>query len=358
VWLAEAVNTEVADLTNVASKVPDTIFKYFGNSLMGIPPVNATSATTSTTWFMRDNVGYVIPQFTQVSINDANGVAIPFQTLNQVTIAAGATQTAAGEVIIQGMIPGANTSGLGSSGGTVDLVDVLDFVDHVTMVQITSGGQDAEDDTDYLNRLVEELSLLTRTPILPAEFALQASNMPPCYRAVALDGYNPANDSFNNPRMVTVVPIDSNGNPLSAPDKTNIKNYLQSVREVNFIVNMMDPTYTLIDVTTSVHLLSGNDPPTVIANVTAALTNYLNPANWGRTSFGTELPLDPQVWTNSTMVRKYEIGQVINSVTGVDYINPSGLSIGIHGGAMGEQDVTMPGRVALPRAGTITVTVA
>ena len=356
VWLAEAVSTEVSDLTNVASKVPDTIFKYFGSTLMGIPPVDATSATTTTTWTMRDNKGYLIPANTQVSIKNAQGVSIAFQTLADVTVPAGSTATAAGEVIIQGMIPGANTSGLGGAGATVDLVDILDFVVSITMTQITSGGQDAETDADYLNRLTTELSVLTRTPILPQDYATLTRFITPTYRAVALDGYNPANDTLNNPRMVAVSAIDSNGNALSAPDKTNIKNYLQSLREVNFIVNMMDPTYTLIDVTTNVHMVSGYTSANVISAVTTAITNYLSPANWGLPSVGTDTAYDPRDWINRTVVRKFEVSQVINDVPGVDYIVPNGLSLGVHLAAMGEQDVTLAGRITLPRPSTITVT--
>jgi hypothetical protein len=270
-----------------------------------------------------------------------------------VTVAPGATVTAAGAIQITASLPGAAASGLGGASQPVELIDILDFVLTVTMVQATSGGVDDETDQAYLNRLSEQLSLLTLTPVLAVDFAKLAKNVPPVYRAVALDNFNPADNTYTNERMVGVCCIDINGNPLSAPAKANVDAYLQSLRETNFIVNVFDPTYTIVAVTTQVHCLPGFTPASVIAEVQAALVRYLNPATWGQ-PIGGDTSSSPQDWTNTKVVRKYEVSQVINSVGGVDYIMT--LTLGIPPAGLTEADVTLLGQVCLPTAGTMTVT--
>lgn len=514
VWLAEAIATETSELTSVASRVPDTLFRYFGKSLVGLPAVDATSATATTTWTMRDNAGYTIPAGTQVSVRNAAGESIPFLTANSVTVPPGSTVTATGAITIVASDPGADGSGLGTPGGTIQLIDILDYVTTVTQVAATSGGLDAEADADYLNRLVLNLQLMTRTPIVPADFAKLTLNIAPAFRVAALDGYNsihnllsanassvetsaagwanysnttlaqsgaqfldgikslsmvaiaaadmfvasspaiavlpgdsmtavasfranttgrnckvglrwltagmadisvsygstvadtnagwaqasvvaaaPATAAFvevvafvaapvlgethymdkasvrrgagtdwiigdtletGNARMITVVPVDSAGNALSAPAKSDIKTYLQALREINFVVNVMDPTYVNIDITTDIHVLTGFDAPTVRAAVSSALTNYLSPATWGQPIGAVDRSADIHEWINDTVVRLYDTSHVIKGVDGVDYIKT--LTQGIHGAGLTAADVPIGSVVPLPTAGTITVT--
>lgn len=524
VWLAEAISTETADLTNVSSKVPDIIFRYFGKSLMGIAPIDGETAQAPTTWTMRDAAGYTIPADTQVVVRDASGNPIPFLTVEAVTVPPGITSTAAGEVQIVALETGAKASGLGGPGVQIELLDILDFVNTVTLTQQTVGGIDTETDIDYMTRLVEQLSLLTRTPILPQDYAKMARNVSPVWRAVAYDGYNPdynalsansasvetdatgwavvtactiarstaeaadgvaslkvtatggdmvtrapaaasgagaiaaiagetwtgilsikanpvgatracraelgffdsggtligtvqgtlANNStsawtaynvlgvaptntafvtvrafiqgpgagefvyvdkaslhkgssvvwapggtsteFNNPRTVVLACIDEAGEALSIPGKADVSEYLENLREVNFVVNVIDPNYSSIDVTAQVKVTLDSDPLVVQTNVATALQDYLQPYNWGKPAVGSDQPLDPHIWINYTVLRKYEVSQVINAVTGVDYIMPGGLTMRITGGTMVEADIQLPGTIPLTRPGAITVT--
>lgn len=202
VWVLEATSTETAELASVASRVPDTLFRYFGKSIAGLPTVDATAATVNTTWTMRDATGYTVPAGTQVGMRDADGVLIPFITINAITVPPGSSITAVGAITIAAIDPGATGSGLGGVGANVELIDTLDFVLSIVSTAATSGGQDAETDGDYLNRLVLNLQLMTRTPILPNDFAKLALNIPPTYRAVAIDGWNP--DYLNEKQSVTV----------------------------------------------------------------------------------------------------------------------------------------------------------
>lgn len=352
--MLEAVAANAADLRDIAALVPDTIWRVFGASLVGVQPVDASPAQTTTTWTLGDNGGHTIEAGTQVGIRDASGQLVPFEVLNEVIVPPGSTVTAAGEVEIIAVNPGEATSGLGSAGGSVELIDPLDWVASIVQVDITTGGVDAETSDEYNDRLTSELQLLSPRPILPNDFAVLALTISGVWRAVAVDGYNTVDSTYNNPRMVTVAAIDTLGSPVPSGVKASIASYLESLREVNFVVNTVDPTTTAIDVTVNVTVLSGEDPATVVAAIETALTNYLDPATWGTTAD------DDRAWSNVTTVRYLEIATVINNVSGVDTITTTGglfdLEIGISGGALGRADVDIPGVVPLADAGTLTVT--
>jgi uncharacterized phage protein gp47/JayE len=352
-WLIQTIAMAAAENRDVASAVPESIFRWFGNTVMGIPPIDATSASTTTTWTMMDNQGYTIPAGTQVGIALSGDETIPFYTQNDVVVPPGSTQTAAGEVIIVALVPGAAASGLGSAGGSVQLLDPLVYVKTVTMVDLTAGGLDAEADSDYLNRLTAEMTLLAPRPILPSDFAVMARGVPGVARATVLDGYNPANSTSNNERMVTVASVDTLGNPVSVPVRGQVQQTLDSKREVTFVVNVMDPTYTIIDVNYTVKVLATFDPTDIIARTNDALTQYLSPANWGGDFFSTGV-ISEETWMNQTMVRYLEVSQVINNVTGVDYITL--LQLRVSGGTFASSDVTLTGAIPLPRPGAITGT--
>ena len=70
VWIIRAISQLASDNRNVASDVQDDIFRYFGSSLMGIQPVDATPAIGNTTWTLTDYLGHTIPAGTTVGITD------------------------------------------------------------------------------------------------------------------------------------------------------------------------------------------------------------------------------------------------------------------------------------------------
>jgi hypothetical protein len=514
VWVIEANSFEAAEVRDIASQVPDTIFRYFGNSLLGVTPIDESSAASSTTWTSRDNVGHTIPSGTQVVIRDPTGEAVPFVTLNEVTIPPGATVTQTGEVVILSLRAGSFASGLGAPGGNVELLDVLDWVSGITMTQATTGGVDAELDDVYLDRLREAASLLSPRPILPDDFAKLSKSVAGVWRALAIDLYNPnhnlmtanqasletsaagwttstgsptltrtttqfhhglaslqmtstgtglmrarmaspdyvdvvpgelikcaawfrpnstvrsvqvalvfldaalatisdtsgtavveiasawvkANHQVIAPplaahvrmaavvvttaaaevhyvdefllnksgsdtfapggtaaypveRMVTVVPVDVSGEPVSALTKQALDDYLQQQREINFIVNVFDPTYTAIDVQTDVTFLPGYTPEGVEDAVTQAITNYLDPALWGIPFEGStrDWQIDPVI----DHIYHLEMATVINNVLGVDRVVT--LTMARAGGTLATADVGLVGVAPMPRPGTITV---
>jgi len=352
-WLIYSLLSEAVQLREVASDVPTSIFRYFGANVLQIPPVDASEAVCDTTWTARDNLGYTIAAGTQVGIRATGDELVPFEVMADVPIPPGSTATQAGEVPIQAMEAGADGSGLGSPGGPVELIDPLDWVQSIVQVGVTTGGVDAEEDFVYLNRLAALAQLLSPRPILPNDFAVLSRSIAGVARATAIDGYNPADSSTNNERMVAVAVIDAAGNAEDATTKNAVDAYLESLREVNFIVNVIDPTYTTIDVQYSIHVLPTFDPPSTISDVDDALNGYLDPSGWGRDPNALDVDQDP-TWVNNPNVRLYEVAQQINTVRGVDYI--ASLQIRKSGGTFGTADIVMTGIAPLPRPGTMTGT--
>lgn len=188
VWLLMSAAAAAAESRDVASRVTRTIFRWYGATLIGLPPNDATPATVLSTWNLSDTLGHTIPAGTQVTINSGD-TPVPFTVQADAVVAPGAS--VANNVLLTAVTAGASGSGLGAIGGAVVVVDTLSFVTSVTQNAITTGGVDAETDTDYLNRLTAELQLLAPRPILPSDFAVFARNISGVYRATAIDGYNP-----------------------------------------------------------------------------------------------------------------------------------------------------------------------
>jgi hypothetical protein len=349
VWLLQSISAIAAESRDVASDVPRSIFRWFGANLVKLPPVDASAATSQTTWTLIDNLGHTIPAGTLVGIPDATGEIIPFETREDVVVYPGTSATAAGAVGITAVTPGTESTNLGTGGSVIQLLDPLDFVNTVTLTATTSGGVDAESDEDYLNRLAAQLQLLSPRPILPNDFAVFARNVSGVWRATSIDGYNPNTGTFNNPRTITIAAVDENGNAVSTAVKNAIDADLQARREVNFLVFVTDPTYTTIAVTYRVQALSSYTIALVKSEVDASLAGYLNPGTWGIAEG------DSRSWISRNIVRYLEIAQVINDVRGVDYI--VSLTIGVQGGAMSTADVTLTGVAPLPRVGTLNGTV-
>ena len=352
VWIIRAVAQLASDNRNVASDIQDDIFRYFGASLMGIQPIDATSAIGNTTWTLTDSLGHTITAGTTVSILDLNGNNQAFQVVSDVVVPNGSNATAAGAVVVRAVMEGAAASGLGGVGIPMQLVDILAWVadNGVILTGATTGGLDAEDDATYLNRLVTRLQRLSQRPILPADFSAMALDASPLvFRAVAIDGFNPADSSYNNQRMVAVASIDANGAASSSTVKTTIDTYLQANREINFIVNVIDPHFTTINVVTTVTALVGYTLADVQASVVATIQNYLSPITWGQDPTLTQ-PGTSLTWVETPTLYYNEVITVISNVTGVARVT----ALTLNGGTA---NVTLTTPAALTQPGTVTVTV-
>jgi uncharacterized phage protein gp47/JayE len=338
-WLIEALAQMAGVTADVASAVPPSIFGYFGASLMGLPPNAATAATATTTWVLIDTAGYTIPAGTLVGIAAAGDDLVPFEVAEDTIVAPGA-DTATGVVIVA-QDPGVAANGL---TGAATMIDALDFVVTVTATDTSTGGVDAETDAEYLNRLRALLTLMAPRPILPNDFAVMARQIAGVARATAIDLYNADTDEDDVPRCVTVVVAGPDGQPVSTETKDAVDALLQGRREVNFLVFVIDPTYTTINVVFTFTPYPDFDGATVAASAEAAVAEFLNPATFGAVPYG-EAPL----WLLDTKVRYLEVAEAINRTEGVWYID----TLTVNGGTT---DVALAGPGPLPDPGSITGT--
>lgn len=357
-WLISACVRIVAEARDLASEVPPAIFRYWGTTVVGLPPLDPTSALVSSTWTIvagENPAGRTIEAGTWVLIPGSDGEPITFEVVSDITVAAGVYTTSLNEVQLRSLEAGEFTDGIGGNGVIVDLQDPIAWVEQITLGSPTAGGSDGETDEDYLDRLSSRLTLMTPRPILARDFELLAADIAlrngVVTRQVALDGYNPADDTDDNERMIAIAIIeDSTGDDLSAPLKSTIDSELQAMREVNFVVNMIDPTRTDVDVTFAGVAHPGFDAASVEAAAEAAVTEFLQPYNYGR-----PVGLEERPWVNMPVVRHQDISTVLNSVEGFSHW--TSLTIGLNGGAQAATDQNLTGKVPLTGPGTVAGTV-
>lgn len=197
--LIEAAALIGAETRDVAARVPTTIFRFLGGTLFGLPPIDATYAESTVTFTAIDNIGYAIPAGTFVGIRNLAGEIIPFETLNDLVIPAGATT---GSVDIRAVEPGERGSALGGTGVPIDMITALAFISEVEVDAITTGGINGESDADYLNRLVNRLQLIAPRPILPEDFASFTRDIAGVKRVRVLDLYVPG---INEMQRITIT---------------------------------------------------------------------------------------------------------------------------------------------------------
>jgi hypothetical protein len=166
---------------------------------------------------------------------------------------------------------------------------------------------------------------------------------------VAIDNYNPANGTYNNERMVAVAAVDVNGAAVSPTVKANVDAYLQANREINFIVNVIDPKFTTINVATTVVALAGFTQAAVQSSVVASIQQYLSPATWGQDPTITQSS-GSQSWIETPTVYYNEVITAISNTPGVNRVT----ALTLNGGTA---DVPLATPAALTQPGTIAVTV-
>lgn len=421
-WLISALARQAAELRDVASDVPTSIFRYFGATLMGIQPQTAQPAVINATINVKDSAGYTIPAGYVAGVRDSGGVLFGFQTTQDVVIPSGAIATPAGAVTLTCTTDGADGNGLGAPGWPMELITATNAVTSVVMfISSSSGGQDDEDDDAYLSRLRGELALQAPRPITPPDFAAFALNVAGVGRAVAVDGYDPslsgtANltgtlngtqnvsglgvgysgvavgalvlgvgipddtyvqstnpgggtmvltkaatgsgagfaltflNGFSQLRAVYVVLQDPSGNAVPNATSIEVQALLQAQREVNFIVNVGDPTVNIVDVNWTATAFPGWDKTAIQAAGNAAIANALNPFNFG------SAPGDGPSWYNTHTLRYLDVASTLNGVQGIKDITAVSMRVG-GSGAFTSGDIPLIGIVPVPSVGAIVGTV-
>jgi hypothetical protein len=345
-WILSAVARMAVEVVILAGSVPLEIFKFFGQSVLRIPALDATVATGTVEFtVIADPAGRTIDAGTEVSIDE-----VGFQTAVPLLIAPAATT---GQVAVTALTPGAVGSGL--TGTTVELVSpTYVWVDAITLVGITTGGQDGETGQGYVDRLADELPTLSPKAIYTEDYAILARRDLSVTRALAINRYIPAGPGGTPAAQtdvegaVTVVVHDAAGADPGAPVRQRVTDSLTGARVRGVVVNVIGPTFTRLDVRFTAHADPGSDPAAVEADAVAALTAFLSPTGWGR--------IGAAGWQDEPVVYRNNLIGAVENVEGVRRVDT--LTLARYGDAQGTADITLDGPGALPAADTaITGTV-
>lgn len=336
VALAEEIGREIADMNTIAVAAITTAVAGIGETVFGVPAFQAVPAQllVELTLAAADTIG---PEL--VVVGDAGaGEEVAFAPLTTLTLPIGVSQ-----VTMYALEAG--DAGNSVPTGALTIATASATVSTAVAVAESTGGVDAETLEAYLDRLTATLATLRFGGVRAVDLATLARSVPGVHRALGVDLYDPGDPLTPAERTVTVFPVDALGEPVSAGVKADLADYLEQLREVNFIIHVEDPTYTAVTIAYTAVADTAATVAQVEADIDATLGAYLSPATWGSD------PLDPQAWTLLDVVRFLEVARVIGSVPGVAYVE----SLTINGGAV---DVPLTGAAPLPAAApTITGTV-
>lgn len=156
-------------------------------------------------------------------------------------------------------------------------------------------------------------------------------------------------DTLGNQRTVALAVTDSNGNALNTDTLAAVKTYLQGLREVNFVVSVISPSYPTIYVTVTVKGATGYTTATVQANVQSAILAYLTPQNFG-------LPTQSLIgWVNSSTIYQSRLLAAVQQAPGVDHVVAGTLAFGTSASPSNTADLVLPGQFPLPVTTTTSV---
>jgi uncharacterized phage protein gp47/JayE len=355
--LLEANGQMGAEVIEQASEVPPVVFAYYGQWLLGIALRQATPSTGVAT-FTFDGLA-TVPAGSLFTAPNPDGNTYVFQT--DADVRSDASPFTTGATALE---PGADANG---SSGTGEMLDAIDGVGSVALSG-TTGGSDEEDANAYLDRLTDALTILAPRPILPGDFATLARQVPGVGRTLSIDLYQPPASSGGVKAPTAAWGAEPNGTtPVercdtvaitkadgTAPDMALMQatyTVLDTAREVNFLVYVIPPTYTKIDVQATVTAFSGFTPAVVKEAAEAMIRTWLDPLQWGSQGTG-----EIQAWQRDTKARIYEAVDYLNRADGVYYVET--IQLRKHGDAVWSNvDIALTGAAPLPLAGDINVTV-
>lgn len=150
-------------------------------------------------------------------------------------------------------------------------------------------------------------------------------------------------------KEITVAVADEDGEPVSSAVSTAVQDELEAKREANFVVNVVDPAYTTVDVDYVVVARAGAVAASVEADCDAALADFLNPGMWGRQG------PEHADWEQTDTVRINELIALLDDVESVSYV--TSVEIAAAGATTQPTDLLLAGIAPLPRSGTLNGTV-
>lgn len=328
--LLEGFALQVAEALYAIDRLPNGIMQII-MQMYGVYRDFGTPPVASLEFTVVDDVGYTIPAGSQAMLTLADGITpVTFSTDTDLVIPSGSTTgtvSATGDQFTQ------NANGV--SNVVLSPIDSLLSVNQVTLVSITTPGRDQESDDDWINRGNQRLVQLTQALVLPVQFQAAALEDVDIIRATAIDNWDGTTTSGNAPGdndgHLTVA-VYGDGQVVSSDTKASLLSDLSERALSNLAVHIIDAVIQTVDVSAIVVTDTNYDDATVIANVTAAVQDYLSYENWD--------------W--SSTLRWNNLIKVIGSAEGVSYV----MSL-----STPSTDVEAAEPATLMVAGTVTINV-
>ena len=309
------------------------IFRYSGEKIDRIPIRTAVQATGETTWvrLSTDTGARTVPAGTQIEAPGADGELVTFELVTDLSFAAlDLTETGVDVIATTGGVAGNGVTGVAQPAST------LSWLESVTITAPTSGGEDAEDVDEYLDRLADTRPLNLNAIVSADDLARWLRNQTGVDRALAIDNYNADTDTADQPGHLTAWPVDAAGEALSSGELEALQAAAQEITLTNLYVHVEEPVYTLITVVFAGVARAGYDPADVEVRAENAVLDFLDPAQFGLPETG-----DERLWLDVRTVRFQDVVTVLNNVEGFAYYT----SLTINGGT---SDVTVTGPGGLP----------
>jgi hypothetical protein len=342
-WIPNEANTEVVILEALALQMAEGIVavnRLPGAvvvavlKLMGIEPDYGNPPNATATITFGDTLGHDIPGGTRVALTLSDGSTVIFLVEPPgLSVAPGSSS---GVASLIGDVFTASANGT-PTGTAMNMVDNLPFVDSVVLATDVADGRDPETTDEYRDRGVARLSRLSDALVVPRHFTAAALEDPNVAAALTIDNLNPiiGHVSGDDPGHVTVAVLGDGGALLSGPAKTALENSMEDDAVAMLDVHVIDATIVTVPVATTVVKVAGADSAAVQASVQEAVGAYL----------------DPLVWQSGSTIYLNEMISLIDRVDGVDRVTTVTIN-GVAG------NFVLTGIAAVPKAGTVTVTVS
>lgn len=336
VVLLEAITAITSELVYGINRLPngltEVVLRLFGLERdQGSPPVIALKFNLS------DSVGHTIPAGTTVGMNlGDNNEPVLFVTTNDAIAAPGQNVAFASA---SATIPGISANGQ-PANTYLDVIDSIPWISSAQLVSYDTPGRTAEDGDAFLDRAIPTLSRLTSTLVRAVDIEAFVAALPAVSRVKVLDvtAITGGGVPVYARGYVAIVVAGENGALLSAATKTAIQASVRVAAHAGLVIQVVDATVTTLNVDVEVLKLPAELDATVIANVQAAVTEYL----------------DPDVWPWKNIVYRNDVIAAIDRATGVDVVldvtfSGTGVTVDTDGNAIlgGAGPLTKPGAIGV-----------
>lgn len=346
--IIDEFSTVAAEIRQEALNVPEAIFVTYGEEVLGIPIRPPEPAIGLAMFTAVDDLGYTVDASVQFTLAATGDELHVFEVIAAATIPPG-------ERFVSGVqIRAVEDGDAGNSlSGPGDPVDPLLWVEAIDVPAPTRNGSNGQTNDEYLSELIGLLRVIALRPVLPWDFAILALRIEGVARAVAMDGYRPSDRTWGHIRTITLVLTDVEGNPCSDLVKQVVRDTLEALREVNWLVYVIDAQYVPVDIEYEVTAFAEQNPEVVTELCDNAIHDALSPANFrlGVTSpsiAAGEVIVPPEAGASPgrQTLRVNDFIGLLDRQRGVDWVD----RVTINGGG----DFVLTGPTTLPQPGDIS----